>query len=99
MRLPAIAALLLTATAVGASDTGLTGAEGHPRARFPLSVHATPAGSAALDAAVRRAVDDWNVVARDVLGLPVFVSGAPASSVQVLITIEAATSPQQMGET
>src|SRR5574342_551155 len=55
-----------------ASDTGLSGGEGHPRARFPLTVHAQPLGEPRLDAAVRRAVDDWNAVAEETLGFRAF---------------------------
>lgn len=82
-----------------ASDTGLSGAEGHPRARFPLTVHAESLGDARLDAAVRRAVDDWNTVARDTLGLQAFAWSARPDAAQVTLAAAPATSPKMMGET
>ena len=45
---------------------------GHPRARFPLAVHLVPPPDAALEAPVRRAMDDWNAVAREALGIEAF---------------------------
>ena len=39
-----------------AGDTPLSGFEGHPRSRFPLTVWVQPSGDARLDAAVRRAI-------------------------------------------
>lgn len=56
-----------------ASDTVETGRPiGHPRGRFPLAVHLVPPADAALETPVRRAVDDWNAVAREALGIDVF---------------------------
>ena len=51
---------------------GLTGREGHPRARFPLGVWVEPFEEV-LDEATRRALRDWNGLARDVLGIHVFL--------------------------
>jgi hypothetical protein len=93
------AALLLLATASVASEIGLSGAEGHPRGRFPLSVHAMPIGNEALDAAIRRTVDDWNIVAREALEIEVFRWTASPSAAQVTITVQAAVSSRLMGET
>jgi hypothetical protein len=93
------AALLLVATASVASEIGLSGAEGHPRARFPLAVDAAPLENAALDAAIHRAVDDWNVVARDVLGVQVFDWDERPSRCRVTIAVEAHAASRQMGET
>ena len=93
------AVLLLVATASAASEIGLSGAEGHPRARFPLSVHAMPIGDAALDAAIRRTVDDWNVVAREALGIEVFGWATSPSGSQVIITVQSRVSSRLMGET
>jgi hypothetical protein len=45
---------------------------GHPRARFPLAVHLASPPDAALEAPVRRAIDDWNAVAREALGVEAF---------------------------
>jgi hypothetical protein len=91
--------LLLAATAAAASEAGLSGAEGHPRARFPLAVHAAPLGKPALDAAVRRAVDDWNAVAQEVLGVQVFDRDERPSRCQVSIAFEPPASSRRMGET
>jgi len=80
----------MVALSVGAraSDTELSGAEGHPRARFPLGVWAQPFGDVALDATVRRALDDWNAVSRDTLGVTAFAPLERRDGAQV--TIEAA---------
>lgn len=99
MRALVAAVLLLVATVATASEVGLSGAEGHPRARFPLAVQAAPLGHAALDAAIWRAVDDWNVVAREVLGVQVFVRGEPPSRCHVTIAVEPRAASGRMGET
>ncbi len=99
MRALVAAVLLLVATASAASEIGLSGAEGHPRAHFPLTVHAAPLGHASLDAAIRRAVDDWNVVAREMLGVQVFDWEEHPSRSHVTITVESRASSRQMGET
>jgi hypothetical protein len=88
---------LLAAGSAGASDVQLSGREGHPRARFPLAVFATPAGDADLGAAVRRAVSDWNSVAREALGLDVFTWTEGAADAQVVVTLEAAAPEGMMG--
>ena len=76
--------LLLAAPAL-ASDAALSGAEGHPRARLPLALHMTSFGDAALDAAASRAVDDWNSVAREALGVPVFARVDAKAGAQVAV--------------
>jgi hypothetical protein len=91
--------LLALASASAASETALSGAEGHPRSRFPLPVHAAPLGDAGLDAAIRRAVDDWNDVARDVLGVAAFVWSEQASGALVSLAVERGASAKLMGET
>jgi hypothetical protein len=95
---PALA-LLLAANLTAASETGLSGAEGHPRARFPLTVYAAPVERPSLDAAARRAVEDWNRVARRALGIRAFVWTEQPTTAQVVLVVERATSPKQMGET
>jgi hypothetical protein len=45
---------------------------GHPRTRFPLAVHLVSAPDPALEAPVRRAIEAWNVVAREGLGVEAF---------------------------
>lgn len=78
-RLGARLAALLLAILIGAP--GLAHASetvdaarpiGHPRARLPLAVHLGPPGDAALEAPVRRAVDDWNAVTREALEVEAF---------------------------
>jgi hypothetical protein len=99
MRALAAGLLLLAATAAAASEAGLSGAEGHPRARFPLAVHAAPLGKAPLDTAVRRAVDDWNALAQEVLGVQVFDRDEQPSRCHVSIEVEPPASSRRMGET
>ena len=45
---------------------------GHPRERFPLTIHLVPTPDASLEAPIRRAVDDWNAVTRQALGVAAF---------------------------
>lgn len=82
-----------------ASDTGLSGRDGHPRARFPLAVWAQPTGDARLDATVKRAVGDWNAVFRDAFGRAAFAWSGGRESAAVTLAVEPATSPKMMGET
>ena len=100
MRALACALLLLAvATASTASEIGLSGAEGHARARFPLRVYAAPVGKADLDAAIRRAVLDWNAAAREALGTPAFAWSEEAAGADVIVTIEPRGSDRLMGQT
>jgi predicted Zn-dependent protease len=87
------------ALAAAASETELSGAEGHPRERLPLSLWAQRFGDAALDAAVRRAVDDWNALARDTLGVTVFTLVDRRDTAQVTLDIAPAESAALMGQT
>jgi hypothetical protein len=92
---------LLTLVAPGptaASDTTLAGVEGHLRARFPLGVWLPSAGEADLDAAMRRAVEDWNALFREALGAEAFVV-APREVAQVRVNLEPATTAGVMGVT
>lgn len=82
-----------------ASEAGLSGGEGHPRARFPLAVSAAPTGEALLDQAVRRAVADWNTVFQEAFGLDAFAWTQTPADAAVVLTIEPAPSPRLMGET
>jgi Matrixin len=81
-----------------ASNTTLSGDEGHPRARFPLVVWTQAAGDAGLDAVMRRAVDDWNALFREALGLEAFIPG-PREAAQVRVQLEPATADGLMGVT
>ena len=96
----AVLALVLVAAAVAhASDTELSGAEGHPRERFPLSVWVEPFNDAALDGAVRRALDDWNALARDVLGTPVFATVPAREAAQITVAVQPPEASKLMGFT
>jgi hypothetical protein len=81
-------ACLLAPAAGTASESALSGAEGHPRAQLPLRVWTQPTGDAGLDAAARRAIDDWNAVARDALKTDAFTPGAPFEGAQVRVSLE-----------
>ena len=83
-RVVAALVLLLAVPAV-ASDVGFSGAEGHPRARLPLALHMTAFGDAALDAAATKAVDDWNRVAQEALGVAVFARVESKDGAQVAV--------------
>jgi hypothetical protein len=69
-----VLALLLVAAAPAAfaSDAPLTGSDGHPRERFPLALHVATFAAPSLDLAASRAVDDWNRVMRETLGVEAF---------------------------
>lgn len=97
----ALAVLLILALAVGAraSETELTGAEGHPRERFPLRVWAQSFGDAALDGALRRAIDDWNALFADALGPTAFAVVARRDGAQVTIESAPADASGLMGQT
>lgn len=45
---------------------------GHPRDRFPLAIHLLPPGDPTLKMPIQRAIDDWNAVAREALGVEAF---------------------------
>jgi hypothetical protein len=92
---------LLAVVAAGpapAGDTPLSGVEGHPRERFPLAVWMQPAADAGLDAAMRRAVDDWNALFREALGVEAFAPGAREMA-QVRVHLEASSTARLMGVT
>jgi hypothetical protein len=91
--------LLLAAAVSMASETGLSGAEGHRRGRFPLTLHTAFSGKPEVDAAIRRAVDDWNAVARETLGVQAFAWTDQPAGANITLTIEPRASPREMGET
>jgi hypothetical protein len=69
----AIALTVAAAGHGGASDSVETDRPiGHSRDRFPLTIYLIPPPDASLGAPVRRAVVDWNVVAREALGVEAF---------------------------
>jgi predicted Zn-dependent protease len=85
LRFVAAFLLVLAAVPVLASDVTLSGSEGHPRARLPLALYMTSFGDAALDAAAAKAVDDWNRVAQDALGVTVLVREGNRPAAQVVV--------------
>ena len=91
--------IALWSAVAAASNTPLTGADGHPRARLPLRVHLASFGDAKLDEAAARAVDDWNTVARDVLGVSVFARIDRADDAQVRVRVEPVGASRLMGVT
>jgi hypothetical protein len=95
----AAALLLLIAGATRASEIGLSGVEGHPRDHFPLVVYAAPLGNAAFDSAVRRAVEDWNAVAKEALGIQAFTWDTQPTRAQVTVTVHPQGASRLMGET
>ena len=101
MRGPSLALVivLVVAAAARASDTELSGAEGHPRERFPLSVWVEPFNDAALDGAVRRALDDWNALTREVLGAPVFAAAPARDTAQITVAVQPPEPSKLMGFT
>jgi predicted Zn-dependent protease len=92
-------AILVVSTAAAASDVEMPRPEGHPRAHFPLAVHVVPLADPKLEAAVKRAVEDWNSVFRGALGLTAFRWAGRADEAVVRITLHPKTSSKMMGET
>lgn len=72
---------------------------GHPRARLPLTVNVQLAPGAAVPAAVTRAVDDWNAVFAEALGVPAFRWAEAGRPADVTVAIVAGEGPRLMGET
>jgi hypothetical protein len=71
-----------------ASEASLTGREVHPRERFPLRIHVGSFGDAPLDQAVGRAVEDWNSLGVEVLGVRVFEWVERVEDAQVVVGAE-----------
>jgi len=92
-------ALIVLAGPVLASDVEMSQAEGHPWDRFPLAIHLAPIADAKLAAAVWRAVDDWNSVFSDVLGLTAFRPVPSPSAAGVIVTLASTSTPGMMGVT
>lgn len=87
------------ASALHASEAELTGREGHPATRFPLAVWLAPFADPALDGAARRAVDDWNALAREVLGVPAFALVETPAAAQVTVAVQPPAGSRLMGFT
>jgi hypothetical protein len=91
--------LFLTGVPGLASETGLSGREGHPRGRLPLALHLAPLGEPSLDEAAARAIEDWRTVSRETLGVEAFARVATPGEAQVTILLEPAPSAGLMGVT
>lgn len=101
VRLSALALLLVVvvASAATASDTGLSGDEGHPRSQLPLALYVAPLLDATLEGSAKRAIDDWNAVSQAALGVQAFRRVDRDAGAQVIVTFAPAPSPRMMGET
>jgi predicted Zn-dependent protease len=73
--------------------------EGHLQNRFPLAVYAAPMADSAQEAAVRRAVEDWNSVFRTTLGIAAFRWSTRAEEAAVSLVLAPTTSSKMMGVT
>jgi len=100
------AALLLLLLAVALAAAGRAGASdsvdtaraiGHPRSRLPLAVYLAPPREAALEAPVRRAVDDWNTVTREALGVEMLRWHDREEGADVVIGFAAAAADRPLG--
>jgi hypothetical protein len=102
VRLAALAlSLLVLAGPAAGSDVPAArqGVVGHPRSRFPLAVHVTGAPSAAMEQTVRTAVEDWNPVAVEALGVPAFRWTDGPDAAQVVIRFIAELPGSVRGQT
>jgi hypothetical protein len=101
VRLAGLAALALLLAASGdASDVPVARGRlvGHPRARLPLSVSLTGAPPS-LEAVVHRAVDDWNQVATEALGVPAFAWSQREGGADVVLRLVTDAPDRLFGET
>jgi matrixin len=80
-----------------ASEASLTGREVHPRERFPLKLYINSFGDAPLDRGVGRAVEDWNSLALEVLGVRVFERVERVEDAQVVVAAEPAAAAASRG--
>ena len=91
--------LLVTCGLAAASDVEMPVREGHPRARFPLTVSVMSPGDRTLEEVVGRAIRDWNAVSRAVLGLEAFALATGEAGAQVIIALKSGSAERFMGET
>src|SRR5262249_35997707 len=98
-RVVVLAVVALWSAVAAASNTALSGADGHPRSPLPLPLYLASFGEAPLAAAAARALDDWNALARDVLGVAVFARAARADDAQVRVSVEPPDASRRMGVT
>src|SRR5205814_10089319 len=69
------------------ADHARSGAKGLRRGSLPLALHVASFGESALDEAAGRAVEDWNALATEALGLRVFASAPSVAAAQVLVRV------------
>ena len=76
---------MVVRTKWGAADSeiAMSRPEGHPRGRFPLAVYLAPMADSRQEAAVKRAVEDWNSVFCGALGITAFRWATRAAEVQI----------------
>jgi Matrixin len=96
-----LAVLLIGGGALGAraSETELSGREGHPADRFPLGVWAQRFDDAGLDGAVARALADWNALFADALGVRAFTRVERRDAAQVTLDVVGGDASGLMGQT
>jgi hypothetical protein len=93
-----LATVLAAPGAARASDTvDVARPIGHPRDRFPLAVHLVPPRDAALEEPVHRAIDDWNAVAREALGVEAFRWQEGEDGADIVIHFVAAAAGDPLG--
>jgi len=92
-------ALLSVCAPAAASEVEMSRSEGHPRGRFPLAVYVAPMADSTQEAAVKRAVEDWNALFRNALGIAAFRWAGRADEAAVIIALAPRTSPKMMGQT
>jgi hypothetical protein len=98
-RFLAAAGLLLAVSIASASDAVLSGNDGHPRERLPLALYVAPFGAPSLDLAASRAVEDWNRVAQEALGVTVFAPTTTAATARVIVAVTPGDTRGPMGIT
>jgi hypothetical protein len=101
-KLATIIAVALTAapaTPARASEVELPTLSGHPRSRFPLALYATPTSDRNLDRALRRAVDDWNLLFSDAFGVQSFSWSTAKDQAAIRLSVRPSSPAKLMGET
>jgi matrixin len=95
----ALALIAAPTTTIRASEVELPALAGHPRSWFPLSLYAAPISDPKLDAALRRAVDDWNLLFRNALGVQAFSWSATQDQAAIRLAVRPPFPDKLMGET
>ncbi|MGH7897395.1 MAG: matrixin family metalloprotease [Candidatus Binatia bacterium] len=99
-RIRALALVLALSTGVGfASDVEMPEVAGHLKARFPLSVYVTKVTEPALERTLRRVVDDWNALFREVFDVRAFAWTDTRDDAAVVLRLHPEVEGSLMGET